>query len=461
MGRRNRNRNKPVPKEIAGSQRGVQLGMLVDWQSRFDLEIAEHPIRVDAYTQQIIEANEYCYEVRSTLSIMVDDALSSTDGDDQGFTVAPDFNLGSSRSLDFQPINKETYQIALDVITRRQDVEDMVIGGDRLKKAARHAIGHGDSFLELGIEKEGIGRNDWCVARTLYLPKYEIFRVEDDQGYLERFEQRKMLDDKDPVMFDPSKIVHFRYEPTYLYGNSAWKPAIALGCWQKLKEATEILAIAMKDVGMNPNIHEFESNFSQAQRERYINEMEMGKRANKPRTDFYLLPGMKLSKLSSTNPDLTTLVDNVLHWRLRMSLSGVPVYFFPGLIQPGPREISAQPAFLYARRRNMICALLAKGIRQVIDTEIVLKKGYEWYRENGQYRIIFPQWNVDMQAGAGAASDESKAAGFSDLEENLTTTQDAYERFIQAEPRSNYPIPVATANGNGNGNGRGHTTSLW
>jgi hypothetical protein len=385
----------------------------MDVARRYDLEIQENIVRNDSrgMVHEICEAYEYCYEVVHTLNLAVNAVFCSTDGDDQGFTVAPDYNFGTDQSPDLVNIDPDVYSIALEVIRRQSWVGEYVIGGRKLEKSLKQSLGLGDSFLELGLEREGIGRNDWVVSRTMFLPPFEMFRLEDDHGNLKGFEQRSQLDDPDAIFFPPWKICHLRYNQSALYGQSAWKSSIATGIWAKLKESTNNLANACRDLGFNPNIHEFPENTNRDNRDSYIKSSEAAKQSGMAPTDLYPLPGMKISKLSSQNPNLQTLIDIMVEWRYRMMLPGLPLYFFAGVMNGSARELSAQPAFQHARLRNEWCGMLAQIIHQVIDTEIKLKKGEDFWREKGRfYRIVWPKWELG-QDGNGAQQDDMSAAG--------------------------------------------------
>ena len=404
---------------ITGSQRPLSVVgyNALEQSRRYDLEIEENVVRQDSrgITREIIEAYQYCYEVKHTLNLAVNAVYGSTDGDDQGFTVAPDFDFGTAQKPDLTLIDRWVYDCALDIIRRQSWPGEYVIGGDKLKLALKQALGYGDSFLEIGLEKDG---NGWTVGRTLFLPCFEMFRKEDDTGYLTGFEQRRYLDDKEAVQFPQWKIVHLRRNQQHLYGESEWKASVATGIWANLKDATRNLAIAVKDLGINPNVHKFDLQTNMMTRKTYMQNHEANK-LNGLITDLYLLPGAGIEKLSSQNPNLQTLIDVFVQWRHRMMIPGWPLYLFPGTMTGSARELSAQPAFQHARLRNEYANMLTQVIRQVIDTEIKLKKGEEFWRKTGQfYRIVWPMWNMSALVGgqAGANDDETSAAGINDLD---------------------------------------------
>jgi hypothetical protein len=418
---------------IDGSQRPLSVvGYAgLDQSKRYDLEIEENIVRQDrrGITREIVEAYQYCYEIDHTLTLAVNAVYGSTDGDDQGFTIAPDFNYGTAQKPDFTPIDKWVYDCGLDIIRRQSWPGEYVIGGDKLKLALKQWLGYGDTFLEIGLEKDGAG---YTVGRTLFLPTFEMFRKEEDNGYLTGFEQRRYLDDKEAIQFPAWKIIHLRRNQQHLYGKSEWKTSVATGIWAKLKQITHDLAIAANDIGINPNVHMFDL-MNSAGRDAYIASHEANK-LNGVVTDLYMLPGADIKKLGSQNPNLQTLIDVYLQWRFKMMLPGWPLYLFPGTMTGSARELSAQPAFQHARLRNEYCNALTQIIRQVIDTEIKLKRGEEFWRKTGQfYRIVWPQWNMSALVGgqAGANDDETSAAGISDLDMGGVGSEPVSQRSLK------------------------------
>ena len=415
---------KPILKKkspIQGSQRSLSpVGTsAMDWTKRYDFEIEENVVRTDrqGITREIVEAFEYCYEVHHTCTLAANSAFSSTDGDDQGFTVAPDYNFGTTDKPNLQPIHPTTYQICLDVIRRESWAGEYVIGGDKLQKGLMQLLGLGDTFLELEIDREGIGRNDWCVSRTMYLPTYEVFRKESDQGVLMGYEQRRYLDDKEAIKFDPYRVVHLRHDQHHLYGRSAWKQSIATGKWAAVKDAWKNLGIAARDLAINPTVFEADEALVGQTAQENFKTAHSRDAVNGPMAFLYLPPGIVAKKLGSQNPNLQTLLDVLLAYRSQMMLPGLPVYLFANSADNTARELSAQPALQHCRLRNGWCAMLSKGIYQVLNTEIRLRMGDEFFREHGQYRIIWPTWSAtEMLNGVGA--DETDAAGMDDLDAN-------------------------------------------
>lgn len=396
---------------LVGSQRPLatrNLGLATSRRD-YDLEIREFPIRDAALARELIEITQYCVEARSVLSYLARDVFSSSDGDDQGFTVSPTLDDNET------PVDSEVKDIILDLLSRKNG-GDYVLGGGFLKKAVRNAVGYGDCFIEFSIDKEGIGRNDYCVSNSIYLPTWEMFRCEDDRGQLLGFEQRRRLQDPDPVGFHPLSVIHLRYEQAFLYGQSIFMQSRE--DWARLKDATFDLANAMRAIGCNPTLHFLPESADESYRIAYKDNYQQ-MLTDGMVTDLFLLAGSDVRKISNVNPDLKTLIDNVNFLRSRILPPGFPIWMIPGLDTTGAADISGQPARAYSRLRNDICSMIAEGAKQIIDIELVLKLGWDKFLEVGKYRLVFPRFLVtEHQATQGmpGEDDESNTKGISDLD---------------------------------------------
>lgn len=392
---------------LRGSQRPLASTGILSVATRYDLEIGENPIRDPHRSRELIELNEWCYEVFHALEMAADDAFASADGDNHGWAIS------DTLDDDETPVNPEVFAIAENIRLRKQDFSTYVIGGNRLKKALRWTLGKGDAFLELGIEREGLSPNasrDFGVARILELPTFEVFRKESDQGELIGFEQRKYLSQSDPeYFFEPYKLVHLRHSPDRLYGRSLWQPS--LDAWADVKRALDNLIRASNALSVSPDIHILEG-ISEETKRKYEQELEL-RRTRGIITDYVLRSkDHDIRKMANVNPELTGLIDTLIQCRYRLIIPGFPSYFFPGLeSRGGTKELSRSPDRRYSRMRYGWCQLLSGAIRQVIDTEIVLRKGYEWYLENARdkYQLVWPEWSTAIDGLTGGETDQTKS----------------------------------------------------
>ena len=417
--KKNRNLKKKGSKAKDSSLQGSQrpIGEFdSSMRRRYDLEILENPVREPYMARQLIELREHSYIVSACLSYVQRDCFSSSDGDDRGFTIGNYLSDGET------PINEQVKDIALDLFSRR-NYDHMTLGGNRLQKAIAETIVYGDCFFEIGIAKEGIGRNDYGIADSLYLPTWEMFKKQDDRGVTQGYEQRRTISDSDPdYFFYPHQIIHFQHNQNRIYGRSLWHTREQLTAWSKTKDAVDDLAKAARDLGQNPNIHTLPEGTTKEKMKQY-KDAHRRHSADSIITNYYLYPNTKIEKMAGANPSLTPLAENLLQKRVELIPPGFPLYYFPELSRKmtGSREISNQPALNYARIRHSWCAILAEGIKKALDVELVLKLGYDRYMEllkeyRGQmYVIQFPRW--ETLAYTDSSSDESESP-YEDLEQS-------------------------------------------
>ncbi len=397
---------------IIGRQRSITTYNYLDDTTaigrEYDLEISEYPIRNQEKAYKLIEMWEYCPEVASAIEIITNDVFSSDDGDDQGFSI------GEFLNDDITKIDPKIKLILDNLIER-------LIGGLELERAVERMLIYGDAFASLGIN---FPTNK--IEKLLFLPTWEIFRVEDNFGNLIRFEQRRYLANSfenkynnqsqnikqgEAIMYHPLQMIHWRFRQKTLYGRSLFFESIS--DWNYLKEATDDLAFASRSVGVNPNIHIMPDCTDEDYRKAYKLAYEEKKKTGMV-TDFYLMSGADIKKLSSTNPDIKALSDTVLMWRTRIVMkSHVPPWLM-GLPTIGARDIAGQPALAYARFINKVRMNLVQGIRQICDLELALNDipKNEW-----NYKIIFPKIATNPYGNNAIIDDESSNNNIEDLEE--------------------------------------------
>ena len=354
-----------------------------DYKKEWGLEITEHPVRSPEVAIPLIEMGDICHEVRSCIDAAIQDVFTDDDGDVVNAFWISDY-LDKEET---QPIHPETKQIIDNLLKRKQD-DCFVIGGDRLEEELHELLLFGNCFLEIGVGEDSNG--EYYVERLLKLPTWEMFRIESDQGVLQKFSQRKYLarNEESSIDFIPKKIIHTRYTKKGLYGESPFKPSIPY--WENLKEAVLNLVIACRSAAIVPTVHRYPKSFSPKKQKEYREYVEQREKIEKIITNWFIEPEMEILKLTNTNPSLTPLLEDVNHWRSMMFLPGMPPYFFQGVKSQKARDISGGPDRRYSRLRQHWCSLLSSIIRRVIETEIILKKGQAWFDKHGSYRI---QWN--------------------------------------------------------------------
>jgi hypothetical protein len=361
---------------------------------RWDQEYVEIPIR-DVHRARNLIGLRQLPEVSAALDTLIGDVFSSEDGDDMGVTIAPTLADGT-------PIDPKIYELGLACI-------DRLIRGTDLWSVVEEFLIYGDSFRSILIDSK-LTR----IERLKQLPTWEIFRVEDLNGELLRFEQRNMISGPPQFEIHPMVCVHWRYRRYYKYGRSIFEEILPDA--EALETGYYALDKAALAIGVNPNVHIMPSGWNDKQRDAYRMAYEREKQQGTIVTDFYTAFGGDIKKLGGTwNPDLNALLDNVLQRRARIAMrSRIPPWMI-GLPTQGPREIAGQPALAYARFIGTIRIVLAEGIRQIIDLELALN-GFT--AEQMQYKIVFPKIYTNVQAQSASQPDdgETDLLGIEDLD---------------------------------------------
>lgn len=359
----------------------------------YDLEIPEIPIRNPLLARQLIELRYYCPEAATAYDAINGDAWTSHDGDDQGFDIADTLNDNTT------PVNPKIQEILRRVIREVLIPAEPKIIGERM-------LAYGDAFASLGVNTKSMR-----IERILFLPTWELFRLETKQGELLGFEQRALIQDPDPIQFHPLTVVHWRYRRDTLYGR-----ALFLEClkdWCRIEQILDDIAEAAHNIGVNPNIHIMPCDYDEEQAEEYKQMYEKSK-ASKILTDMYMLNGGDIRKLSTTNPDVKALLTAAEFFMARfVRRSRIPPWMlgFPSI---GAREISGGPERAYARLINDFRANLTSGFKHIFNLELALH-GYS--REDWNYRVIWPKFYVDpYQQQLDPSVDESNSPEIEDLD---------------------------------------------
>lgn len=424
-------RRKAVDLGLYGSQ--VSLAGFTRYEERYNLEIEEIPIRTPVTAHQLIEMYEHSYTVRACLRYAANDAFSSSDGSDRGFT------LGDIMSDGETPVPEDVMRVAIELFSRRTSTYNLV-GGLRLQDALKPALGFGNAYMELGVGRLGESLNrskDFAITETQFLPTWQMFNLQTRQGQHLGYEQRERLTESsfqdrlahEGSLYFPSwKIVDFCHDRDRLYGRSVWNPEETRRGWSLVKEASENLKIASKELSHNPNIHILPPGTSRRQKRQYQDSHERHKQGGMI-SDYYLYPGAELQKMMSGNPTLASFVENLLYRRVEMVYPGMPLFYFPEFSRyiKGSRELNNQPALNYSRLRNSWCGMLADGIRRILDVELYLRLGPDRYYElmyeyaGNMWLIQFPKWNIANYTETG---DETNKA-YDDLDEDGAETGDS------------------------------------
>jgi hypothetical protein len=359
----------------------------------YDLEIPELPVRNPQLAKQLIELRYYCPEATTAYDAINGDAWTSHDGDDQGFDISDTLNDNITR------IDPKVQEILRRVIREVLMPSEPKIIGERM-------LAYGDAFASLGVNTKSMQ-----IERILFLPTWEMFRLETKQSDLLGFEQRALIRDADPIQFHPITVVHWRYRRDTLYGR-----ALFLEClrdWCRLEQILDDIAEAAHSIGVNPNIHILPCDYDSEQAEEYKIMYEQGKNA-KILTDLFMYGGGDIKKLSTVNPDIKALLDSAEFFMTRfVRRSRIPPWMM-GFPSVGAREISGGPERAYARLINEFRQCLSSGFRHIFNLELALH-GYP--REEWNYRIIWPRFYIDpLKQQLDPNHDESNSQEIEDLD---------------------------------------------
>ncbi|MGL4947069.1 MAG: hypothetical protein ACRC4X_05325 [Cetobacterium sp.] len=347
------------------------------------LEITEIPIRGSEIARELIEMKAWCPEVDTALEIIGSDVFSSEDGDDIGFKIADDL-------IDETPINPKVIEILTTLFDRS-------IGGRFLEPWLTQMLAYGDSFASISFNAS---LNQ--IENLVLLPTWEMFRIEENDGTVLRFEQRATLYDRNPIVFHPLTLVHWRYRRDHLYGVPITRSIIT--DWANLKAKKYDLVRACRATGVNPNVHIMPEGTDDEYKSSYVDDNE-SRIADGIITDYYLGHGGTVQKLANNNPDVKALLDSIALLRqIIITKLRIPPYL-GGLPAIGARDISGQPAMSYARFIGSVRGALSEGIRQICDLELALH-GLNPALPEHKYRIVFPKIFTNVAAQQGDAAEQ-------------------------------------------------------
>jgi hypothetical protein len=360
------------------------------YRRRTTLPLPEQPVRPIygdlSISQELIEMKTWSYEMRHAISFLARDCFQQIDGRSASWRIAEELDDG-------RKVHPDVLSIGRDIANRRNG-KTLVLGGDRLQRAARDMMGYGDSFVELAIEREGIGQRDWGISRSLYLPSLSVFVDEDEHGEPQTYiQQERVSRGTNDIEIHPVKMLHFSYEKNRQYGDPL--SFQSLEPWRKIKAASADLEDAAREAAIAPWLHLMPPEQNEDYRKQYQQRHE-SLLNDGVITNLYLMSGADVRKAMSGSDSLKPLVDYYLSLRYQMLPPGLPHYLFPGLglESSSGKEIANQPALAYARMIANLRSLLGEQIRWAISLEIVLKKGFDFFVSDGYFDIVWSPWLI-------------------------------------------------------------------
>ena len=368
FGRRNTEARIKPP----GSLRPIELGGVTQNPSRrdrhYDEEIEDRFVRSPEYGAACTGMVRNCPEAASAIATIVQASLFGVNGDAVGFYAeSPD-----------RAVN--------DIIER---VVREVLGGMRLERALYELLEGGNSFatplLEYAPSSTG-----YRLSGLAYRPPWEMFRMEDNNGFLLGFEQRRYRSANDTEYYHPLACCHWRYRTQKLYGRSLFHES--LDDWDDLQQIQSELVRAAQSIGINPTVHEMPAGRGSVYRQDYADRFFEEQAANGAVGHIFVDHGVKVGKAGSGDPDLKALQSTFEMLQRRIILnSHVPAYMF-GLESAKANNLSGAPNEQFVRFIRHIQTCLSQGIRFLIDLELALH-GVD--RDRWVYDIVFPSLGGD------------------------------------------------------------------
>lgn len=401
-GRQRRGRGRPsTSTNLVGSADPIFPGGRPQRRHQNLLELPENilrPTMMDlSLSHEIEELVRWSPEMSTCLTILSQNVFQSETGEIGSWkirTTKPD-----GTPVD-KPVHPNMLAISENLRTRRHGKE-FILGAQRLEEQV-YCVARGSEFVELAIEKEGIGRNDYGISKSLTLPRWSCFVQHSEQGELEAYRQQARFnhsdDDRVWTGADLARVLHFKFKPQGRYGF----PGVfaQVDPWRKLKilsqdiEAASGSAIAPWLIEMAPNKDEA---YRQAFRAELEGQMELGMI-----THLYLPNGADMRKAASATPTMKPLLDVMTQLRYQTLLPSFPIFLVAGLAleQGVSKELSGQGAMAYGRLIAHVRSILGEQIEWAIALETVLNYGYEFWLENNDYELEWPEWkNQDYIPG--------------------------------------------------------------
>ena len=342
-----------------------------------DRDLDEVPFRDPRYARELMNFVDHNPEVDTAQEIFSDYALGSEIGDERGFAITEN---------EFHPFPR-TVAIAQELQRRILYSVDFQMVVDRFMR-------YGDCFGNIAIDFDKMQ-----ITGFQLLPTWQTFRVEAgdivghntmvqdgklSSGELIRFEQWRRMNDADPIILHPMNVVHWRYRQKNKYGRSHYRVAIEDG--GRLDRAIEVLEAVSSEIGYNPTVHVMPSGSDSLYKQQYKAEFQERLKLG-PVTHIFLESGAGISRVGQLPANETSLRDNVELWRSRIGMiSRIPPWLLGE--RRGLRDLGAQPALSFSIAVGSVRICLAKGLKQIINTELALQgiPKNEW-----QYNIQFPK----------------------------------------------------------------------
>lgn len=355
---------KSLAARILGSRNPRTFTISQQWRSNNASEYSEAAIREPRKGNDLIDLVENCWAASHGLSMVANDVFTGSDPDEQGITVECD---------------DVKIKAILDKVTDSFERDDFI-------RIVTRFLGYGDAFVEIAFDTKSTQPS---VKDYVVLPTWEMFRVETAIGELSHFEQRKYVYEETSIQIPSWKLMHFRFNPKFLYGRSVFDSLTST--WQKLREVSEDIAIATRGTGVVPNVFTMpewaDENYKAAFKNDYQERLKVG-----AVTDIFLNAGMSVAKLSngSWNPDIKAMREAYeLHKQEIYVALNIPLYL-AGLQIKGAAEIARAPQQNYERFIFNIQGIILDEVRKVCGLQLDL---HQISRDKVKYKLRMPRYS--------------------------------------------------------------------
>ncbi|EKU98027.1 hypothetical protein Lepto7375DRAFT_7286 [Leptolyngbya sp. PCC 7375] len=406
---RPRRRGRPSSQgSLIGSQDQILPAGRPRTQTLRQLDIPELPLRPILFSYEasrsLLEMSTWSLEFATCLRILSQNVFQDEDGSVHSWKLKLD--------QDNPENNPDSYVRGLvEDFKNRYHGRDEVLGGQILEPAVRSMCGLGDSYMELGIERDGSG---YSIARSMYLPSLSIFVDEDEHGGIQHYRQQIRVNPGEDDIIWPgvhqARILHFKSPNTGRYGLVPGLPQI--DSWEDIKNSTADVADAARGASILPNVHTMPPDKGENYKNSYREDYESRQREGII-MDLFLGNGAKIEKLAAATPTLKPLLDHHLQLRYKMMFPGVPVFLIPGLglEQGASKELGAAPALAYGKLINTIRSYLAKQIIWAIGVEVTLNRGYEyWLTQRPKVELEWPNFITQEVPGLNPSPQDEETA---------------------------------------------------
>lgn len=370
-----------VGNAIAGKKRNPPSGEAIQYLHH-DLEIPEYITRTEAYgatnASHLVEMVTYCQPIKKAARVILDAVMSSPDGSDWGVSISP-------------TVGPEDAQVPVDTLI--QLIGDRVlretIGYETIRLMAKRAINYGDCFTEkIFMFNPQAPLIKASLSGVLVLPTFQMFRLEDNQGRLQGFEQRLSLYQAgNEIKFSPVQICHLRYDPEYLYGTSFFDGS--LKDWVNFKDACLALVTASK-LAVNPIKYTIPEHWEKLQKEQYIEQQQRAYKAGII-AQMFTTSDVEIERLGNGSVSSQGQIESVLYYRRALKdNTRLPSYLWNDEpVTSSARDVSGQPAMCMAVMVASIRQMISKSLREIIDTELILMGMID--PESRKYELKWPK----------------------------------------------------------------------